>query len=165
VRFGARDFDPSTGRWTAKDPIGFSGGDTNLYRYVGNDPVNFTDPEGMAMSEEDLLEKMLETLANLEGKILRETRAGTGVNVSESELLADRLREAIRKLKTSLTDKAAKLTKGKGCFGIVGGVLGYFDLIKLNLEGLRDGREPTLEENVETYLGFPVDMTPAPLEI
>ena len=31
VRFGARDYDPETGRWTAKDPIGFSGGDTNRY--------------------------------------------------------------------------------------------------------------------------------------
>ncbi|MBI2390058.1 MAG: fibronectin type III domain-containing protein [Deltaproteobacteria bacterium] len=47
VRFGARDYDPETGRWTAKDPIGFGGGDTNLYGYVGNDPVNWTDPTGL----------------------------------------------------------------------------------------------------------------------
>ena len=46
VRFGARDFDPSIGRWTAKDPIDFAGGDVNLYGYVQNDPVNFVDPEG-----------------------------------------------------------------------------------------------------------------------
>jgi RHS repeat-associated protein len=26
VRFGYRDYDPDTGRWTAKDPIGFAGG-------------------------------------------------------------------------------------------------------------------------------------------
>ena len=31
VRFGFRDYDPDTGRWTAKDPIGFAGGDTDLY--------------------------------------------------------------------------------------------------------------------------------------
>ena len=30
VRFGARDYDPETGRWTAKDPIRFGGGDWNL---------------------------------------------------------------------------------------------------------------------------------------
>ncbi|MCB1778002.1 MAG: RHS repeat-associated core domain-containing protein, partial [Candidatus Competibacteraceae bacterium] len=29
VRFGARDYDPRTGRWTAKDPIRFAGGDAN----------------------------------------------------------------------------------------------------------------------------------------
>lgn len=47
VRFGARDYDPSVGRWTAKDPILFSGGQVNLYVYVGNDPVNLVDPLGL----------------------------------------------------------------------------------------------------------------------
>lgn len=46
VRFGARDYDPTTGRWTAKDPIRFAGGDTNLYAYVASDPANQTDPSG-----------------------------------------------------------------------------------------------------------------------
>ena len=39
-------YDPETGRWTSKDPIGFDGGDTNLYGYVMNDPVNLVDPHG-----------------------------------------------------------------------------------------------------------------------
>ena len=30
VRHGARDYDPETGRWTAKDPITFQGKDSNL---------------------------------------------------------------------------------------------------------------------------------------
>lgn len=46
VRFGARDYDPKIGRWTAQDPIRFDGNDTNLYGYVISDPVNFTDPTG-----------------------------------------------------------------------------------------------------------------------
>ncbi|MFH1148135.1 MAG: RHS repeat-associated core domain-containing protein [Pseudomonadota bacterium] len=46
VRFGYRDYDPDIGRWTAKDPIFFAGGDTDLYGYVLNNPVNLTDPEG-----------------------------------------------------------------------------------------------------------------------
>jgi RHS repeat-associated protein len=46
TRFGARDYDAEGGRWTAKDPIGFAGGDTNLYAYVGNDPVNLSDSTG-----------------------------------------------------------------------------------------------------------------------
>ena len=46
VRFGARDYDPKTGRWTAKDPIGFEGGDSNLYGYVLEDPINDADRTG-----------------------------------------------------------------------------------------------------------------------
>jgi len=47
VRFGARDYDPQTGRFVSKDPIGFSGGSANLYAYSFNDPINFADPSGM----------------------------------------------------------------------------------------------------------------------
>jgi len=47
VRFGARDYDASTGRWTAKDPLGFGGDDTNLYAYVAGDPINSIDPSGL----------------------------------------------------------------------------------------------------------------------
>jgi RHS repeat-associated protein len=51
VRFGFRDYDPETGRWTAKDPILFEGGDPDLYGYVANNPVNFADPEGTILIE------------------------------------------------------------------------------------------------------------------
>ena len=37
---------PALGRFLQTDPIGFAGGDANLYRYCGGDPVNWTDPEG-----------------------------------------------------------------------------------------------------------------------
>ena len=47
VRFGFRDYDPEVGRWTAKDPIGFAGGDTNQYAYVGSNPISLIDPSGL----------------------------------------------------------------------------------------------------------------------
>jgi len=50
VRFGARDYDPTVGRWTSKDPIGFASEDTNLYAYVYNDPVNSVDPSGLFLN-------------------------------------------------------------------------------------------------------------------
>jgi RHS repeat-associated protein len=46
VHFGSREYDPEVGRWLTKDRAGFAAGDTNLYAYVGNDPVNFIDPDG-----------------------------------------------------------------------------------------------------------------------
>ena len=47
VHFGARDYDPETGRWTTKDPLLFAGGDTLLYAYTAGDPVNYIDPSGL----------------------------------------------------------------------------------------------------------------------
>jgi len=44
--YRARSYDPSIGRFTARDPLGFGGGDINLYRYVANSPGNGTDPTG-----------------------------------------------------------------------------------------------------------------------
>ena len=43
----ARWYDPSTGRWLSKDPIGFEAGDANLYRYVGNGATTKADPSGL----------------------------------------------------------------------------------------------------------------------
>jgi RHS repeat-associated protein len=47
TRFGARDYDAATGRWTTKDPVGFAGSETDLYAYAEGDPVNQVDPDGL----------------------------------------------------------------------------------------------------------------------
>ncbi|MFC3851777.1 RHS repeat domain-containing protein [Salinispirillum marinum] len=47
VRFGARDYDPEVGRWTTKDPIGFGGGDLNVYQYSASNPINYRDENGL----------------------------------------------------------------------------------------------------------------------
>jgi RHS repeat-associated protein len=46
TRFGARDYDPRIGRWTAKDPVDFASGETNRYSYAGSDPINQVDYDG-----------------------------------------------------------------------------------------------------------------------
>jgi hypothetical protein len=40
-------YDPTVGRFITEDPSEFEGGDYNLYRYCGNDPMDLTDPTGL----------------------------------------------------------------------------------------------------------------------
>jgi len=71
VRFGFRDYDPDTGKWTAKDPILFAGGGVDLYGYVGNNPVNWIDPWG--------LQRVIGTIPGPSGQpvpIVRDTETG-----------------------------------------------------------------------------------------
>ncbi len=46
LRFGARDYDPQLGRWTAPDPLGLIAG-ANLYAYCNNQPTTTIDPTGL----------------------------------------------------------------------------------------------------------------------
>ncbi|HXH25899.1 MAG TPA: RHS repeat-associated core domain-containing protein, partial [Vicinamibacterales bacterium] len=46
--YRARYYHPNLQRFISEDPIGFAGGDTNLYSYVGNAPTSRTDPSGLA---------------------------------------------------------------------------------------------------------------------
>jgi RHS repeat-associated protein len=86
LRFGARDYDPQTGRWTAKDSIGFASGVTNLYVYASNDPVNTLDVTGFDeeiynMSEAEFQAILQERLIKIEqllkkGKSIAEAAGG-----------------------------------------------------------------------------------------
>jgi len=43
-----RWYDPELGRWVSRDPIGYGGGDPNLYGYVGGTVTGMVDPIGLA---------------------------------------------------------------------------------------------------------------------
>ncbi len=60
MRFGLRDYDPSVGRWTCKDPVGLVAGG-NPYAYCSDDPINYADPSGL-IGEEILLAYLYATL-------------------------------------------------------------------------------------------------------
>jgi RHS repeat-associated protein len=44
--YRARYYNPTLQRFVSEDPLGFGGGDTNLYAHVGNDPTDLIDPSG-----------------------------------------------------------------------------------------------------------------------
>jgi RHS repeat-associated protein len=46
----ARYYDVGVGKWISEDPIGFTAGDANLGRYVGNQPTSFFDLYGESQS-------------------------------------------------------------------------------------------------------------------
>jgi RHS repeat-associated protein len=87
----ARYYDPATGRWTTEDPLGFAAGDTNLYRYVQDQPTRFTDPSGLVEQTEvaGLVKDYLD-------KILQGSTDSNRANFALGELLEDK-NEVIRK--------------------------------------------------------------------
>ena len=58
----ARWYDPNLGRFMSEDPIGFKGGDINLYGYVWNSPQRFTDPTGLSPYDDLKLLDLIWTL-------------------------------------------------------------------------------------------------------
>jgi RHS repeat-associated protein len=46
VRFGLRDYEPQSGRFTARDPAMFAGSQRSLYAYANSSPVSYHDPGG-----------------------------------------------------------------------------------------------------------------------
>jgi RHS repeat-associated protein len=105
--YRARFYDPATGRFTSQDPIGFEGGTTNLYDYVGNSPSNAVDPSGLTATTEYVKKQVnaaTGALARCLGKvgavafteagvyvyIILMENGGAGIRVGESGNLAAR---------------------------------------------------------------------------
>lgn len=72
-----RWYDPQAGRWLSRDPIAENGG-INLYQYSFNNPVNFTDPDGLEPSLDSPLFKFIKKLFEYDAsKALDEDGDGT----------------------------------------------------------------------------------------
>ena len=61
------------GRFISEDPLGFGGGDVNLYAYVSGNPVNFIDPLGLLKLHLDGLDPQEQQLVNDAVSLLRTT--------------------------------------------------------------------------------------------
>ncbi|MBE7501414.1 MAG: RHS repeat-associated core domain-containing protein [Verrucomicrobiales bacterium] len=77
----ARYYDPDLGRFISEDPIGFAGGDPNLYGYVNNNPLNGTDPLGLSEASESGVLK-------LPSQIAREAICVAGAEVASVSISA-----------------------------------------------------------------------------
>ena len=99
TRFGARDYDPKTGRWTAKDPILFDGGDTNLFGYVLGDTVNLVDLDGLRVTHTYKPAIMpphwiCTVVCPVWGGSDNLTSSGTGISYSQNDAISQGYNEA-----------------------------------------------------------------------
>jgi RHS repeat-associated protein len=85
IRFGLRDYDPAIGRWTAKDPIDFAGGDVNLFGYVGNNPINRIDPFGLAATLYYNRDTGILTGGNSAGNTITMTVGDNGISITPGD--------------------------------------------------------------------------------
>ena len=83
-----RWYDPEIGRFISEDPIGFAGGDINLYGYVGNNPLSFTDPYGNYACRQHLRKAVKDAVAKAGEKLKSE-----GCATAISGLLSSSFRE------------------------------------------------------------------------
>ena len=78
--YRARYYDSAVGRFISEDPIGFSAGDANLTRYVGNSPTNWIDPSGTRGALSELMKKVLPEIFSPKRKRVKSTGKGFGTN-------------------------------------------------------------------------------------
>jgi RHS repeat-associated protein len=68
--YAYRVYDPQAGRWTQRDPIDYQDS-MNLYQFCGNNPVNATDPLGLAAKKKALSDHEMGNLIYNENKELK----------------------------------------------------------------------------------------------
>ncbi len=81
--YRARWYDPQQGRFISEDPIGFAGGDANLYGYVWQSPLGRTDPmglDGWGNDSADWLDSRIEAMRGYLGSNPDAVYFNTGVN-------------------------------------------------------------------------------------
>jgi RHS repeat-associated protein len=97
--------DPGAGRWAERDPLGFGGGDLNLYRYVGNRPSNSKDPLGLNPSDSvDATIAEYAAAGNIEGLQSLLTLEGGGLSGPQTAAI----NAAIRSLQAAQAAAAAR---------------------------------------------------------
>jgi RHS repeat-associated protein len=110
VRFGARDYEPASGRWTAPDPVDFAGGDSNLYRYAHNDPINYRDADGFGEDSGDSVFGDWSTEVQLAKDLLEATGEVVGGKAKELNDWIDKILKPAEKFQ-KLIDNAEEIAE------------------------------------------------------
>lgn len=103
--FGQRDYDASTARWMTRDPIGFDGGQFNLYEYSASDPINRTDRSGLESDDPSVAGTTVNVVSGLHapsGVSEGAGAVGALVDIAASEIGGVKFTEALFSASNSL---------------------------------------------------------------
>jgi RHS repeat-associated protein len=114
----ARYYDPAGGRFVAQDPMAFGAGDSNVYRYVGNDVLNALDTNGYFQSPAAPGQQPQQSLATQ----IRE--ATDEANFLETSIKWDQDKLAdINKQLAQLQEEINQLTQGRANMTLAAGLV------------------------------------------
>lgn len=110
--FRNRDYSPTLGRWLQQDPIGYAGGTSNLYQMEGDDPVDQTDPTGLATFEDlqaEIAKRFGTPDLNKIEKMLKERRDFLSKIIADLKLVPKQCQEAAKKLIKDLESESSAI--------------------------------------------------------
>lgn len=141
-------YDPSIGRWLEPDPIGFGGGNVNLYEFVGNSPTNYVDPSGLeqqqgSYSYMDNGQKQTVYATFEKGEFTERQRRMLMGAMAEAIMAVQRATNDLNKLKRALAD----VEKGTAALGP--GATKIYNLVK---KWFTDGKCEVTTKMVDTIL-------------
>jgi RHS repeat-associated protein len=152
-----RPYDSRSGRWLSRDPIGESGG-VNLYGYVGENPVTYTDSLGLACSPSPTPPELSDQALSAIDTVLAEIQAAAqAAGKSALDFITTTIEPTLSGAFTDVGGVLLNLEKGLLDPGVLAGV-------KALLDQSQNPENPSLNYGTRRQLCelFPADCPAAP---